>query len=334
MTIDLISGRQRAPRSEDYMTRSAAVAPDHTVAYPLWQAFLARVTNDDIETQGYLKRVIGYCLTGHTTEHALFFLYGTGANGKSVFIKTVTGIMGDYAISAPMEAFVEARGERHPTELAMLQGARLVVASETEEGRKWNESRIKALTGGDIIAARFMRGDFFQFVPSFKLMIAGNHKPALRNVDDAIRRRIHLIPFAVTIPAAERDQELETKLKAEWPGIMQWAVDGCQEWQQQGLNPPPAVVAATDDYVAAEDTLGCWLDESVESGNSWGFESTAELFASWKKWADLGGESMGSKKRFSQMMVDRGYAPKRQSKKRGFTGIRLLRISYSDKDDF
>ena len=282
--------------------------------------------------QSYLQRVAGYCLTGHTIEHAMFFLYGTGANGKSVFVNTFAGVMGDYAITAPMEAFVESRGERHPTELAMLRGARLVIATETEEGRRWNESRIKALTGGDPIAARFMRGDFFEFRPQFKLMIVGNHRPRLRNVDEAIRRRLHLIPFAVTIPAGEQDKTLQKQLEAEWPGILQWAVEGCLEWRRVGLAPPDAVRAATDDYISGEDGFGLWLDECTEVASDWAFERTADLFANWKSWADRTGEFAGTMRRFAQNMQARGFSPKRQAGtgRKGFEGIELRRANYTD----
>ena len=201
MTINLRTGEQYAPRPEDYCTKIAPVAPSGDC--PLWHAFLARVTGDDTELQEYLARVCGYWLTGHTREHALFFLYGTGANGKSVFIDTITGMMGDYATAAPIETFLAARGERHPTELAALRGARLVVAHETDAGRRWNEGRIKQLTGGDTVAARFVRQDFFTYKPSFKICIVGNHKPSLRTVDEAMRRRFHLIPFDITIPPDE-----------------------------------------------------------------------------------------------------------------------------------
>ena len=183
------------------------------------------MTDGDHELVAFLQRVAGYALTGSTSAHALFFLYGTGANGKSVFVNTVAGILGDYHRTAPIETFTASSHERHPTDLAGLRGARLVTAVETEEGRRWAESRIKALTGGDKIAARFMRQDFFEFTPQFKLLIAGNHKPGLRSVDEAIRRRFNLIPFAVTIPDEERDENLTDNLKAEWPGILAWMIE-------------------------------------------------------------------------------------------------------------
>jgi putative DNA primase/helicase len=247
---------------------------------------------------------------------------GHGANGKTVFVETLTGIMGDYAVTAPMETFIESQIDRHPTELALLRGARLVTATETQSGRRWNEARIKSLTGGEKITARFMRQDFFEFTPQFKLLIAGNHKPSLRNVNEAIRRRIHMIPFTVTIPPAERDKELPQKLKAEWPGILQWMVEGCLAWRKEGLNPPKAVVDATADYLAGEDAVGTWIDECCLSGvNNWA--TAAALFESWKGWAESAGERIGSRKGFSQTLLDRGLMAKRQggTGKAGFCGI-------------
>jgi putative DNA primase/helicase len=223
--------------------------------------------------------VLGYGLTGLTREHALFFGYGTGANGKSVLLSTVAGILGEYHKTAPIETFTASNADRHPTDLASLRGARLVTATETEEGRRWAESRIKQLTGGDTVAARFMRQDFFEYRPAFKLIIAGNHKPSLRSVDEAIRRRFHLIPFAVTIPPEERDGDLTEKLKDEWPGILAWLIEGCLEWQAESLLPPKAVVEATDAYLTAEDAMAAWLDEKCEHDpNAW--TSSTYLFGS------------------------------------------------------
>jgi len=323
MTIDLRTGEQYPPRPEEYCTKAGPVPPGGDC--PIWRKFLDRVTDGDGDLQAYLARVCGYWLTGHTHEHALFFLYGTGANGKSVFVETAQGIMGDYAVTAPVETFMTQRGERHPTELAALRGARLVVAPETESGRHWNESRIKQLTGGDTIAARFIRQDFFTFRPTFKLCIVGNHKPSLRIVDEAMRRRFHLIPFNVTIPPAERDPMLAEKLKAEWPGILAWAVKGCLEWRKIGLNPPKIVRDTTDDYLAGEDSFAAWLEERTLPAPKWAFESSADLFESWKTWAEKAGEEVGSRKRFADMLQSRGYTPKRTSNKRGFEGICLLR---------
>ncbi len=328
MTIDLLTGENRPARREDFSTKCSAVEPKE-MATPLWDAFLERITGGDTDLAAYLQRVAGYCLTGHVKEHVLFFLYGTGANGKSVFVNTLAGIWGGYAITAPADLCMASHGERHPTELARLRGARLVTATETTEGRRWDEAKIKMLTGGDTIAARFMRQDFFEFEPHFKLVISGNHKPALRNVDEAIRRRIHLIPFTVTIPPKERDTDLPDKLKAEWPGILAWAVRGCAEWRRQGLNPPKAVRTATDHYLAGEDALALWIEECADPDPTW-FETTSDLFASWKAWADRTGEHVGTRKAFSQRLEERGLVPHRRDHGRGFLGLRIQRPNYTE----
>jgi putative DNA primase/helicase len=237
----------------------------------------------------------------------LFFLYGTGANGKSTFINTLLGIWGDYAQVAQMETFTENKNDRHPTELAALRGSRLVVASETEAGKRWAESRIKALTGGEPVRAHFMRCDDFEFTPQFNLLLSGNHKPALRSVDVAIRRRVQMIPFLVTIPQEDRDKELGKKLQAEWPQILQWAIDGCLAWQREGLNPPAAVRDATEEYFRAEDALLAWMDERVVVSPQAGSTRTSALYRDYKEWAEKAGEYCGSQKRFSQDLQDRGY---------------------------
>jgi len=232
--------------------------------------------------------------------------------------------MGDYACTIPTEMLMTSQNDRHPTELARLRGIRLATGSETEQGRRWAESRIKALTGGDPIAARFMRADFFEFEPTFKLFIVGNHRPSLRGVDEAMRRRLHFVPFEVTIPAEDRDPDLPEKLKAEWPGILRWAIEGCIEWQKTGLAAPETVNRATEEYFSDEDALGTWLSEcGTMDPNGW--EPSAALFNSWKEWAEAAGEYVGTKKSFTQAMEERGFEQKRTSSARGLQGIRLNR---------
>ncbi len=319
---NLKTGERYPPRREDYCTKCAAVAPGGDCN--LWLEFLERVTGGDGELQKYLQRVAGYCLTGHSHEHAIFFLYGTGANGKSVFVNTLAGVWNDYAVIAPAEVFIESHTDRHPTELALLRGARLVVASETQAGRHWNEPRIKLLTGGDKIAARFMRGDFFNFTPQFKLMISGNHKPSLRTVDEAIRRRLHLIPFLVTIPVKERDPDLAEKLKTEWPGILRWAIGGCLDWRRIGLSPPKAVLKATEDYLQTEDDLFSWL-QACAGEDPAAQEKCSDLYASWKDWAERTGRRGGAgfQKAFSEALEGKGCLKRRTNKGVVFSGIQL-----------
>lgn len=324
-TVDLRTGELRAAEMKDYITRTAAVAPAPPGSSPtLWLKFLAESTGEDHELMGFLQRAAGYGLTGSIREHVLFFVYGPGGNGKSVVLNTMAGILGDYAVTAPADTFTAARGERHPTDLAMLHRARLVVSSETEEGRPWAEARIKSMTGGDPITARFMRRDFFTYRPTFKLVIVGNYRPVLRNVDDAVRRRFHIIPF--TRRPECPDRELEAKLHAEWPAILRWMIDGCLEWQRDGLAPPAVVTDATANYFDDQDLVGHWIEEACKTGPQ--CEDThRSLFRSWSKYADANGDRPGSARAFTDAMRKRGFDSVRVihgRSARGFKGIELV----------
>jgi putative DNA primase/helicase len=325
--IDLRTGKQRPHDPNDYLTKVTATSPDPSCPTPVWLKFLERVCKTDVEFISFLQRITGYALTGVTREHALFFCYGTGANGKSTFVNAVTGCIGDYHRVAPIETFTVAKNDRHPTELAALRGSRFVTSIETEEGRRWAESKIKSLTGGDKIAARFMKQDFFEFRPSFKVFIAGNHRPGLRSVDEAIRRRFHLLPFTASIAPEERDEQLGAKLELEWPGILAWMISGCLDWQHRGLDPPPVVRAATTEYLEAEDALSAWIEEAGDPAANT-FELTNSLFNSWRKYAQEAGEYVGSVRKFSQRLEDRGESiglrkGRDSAGLRGFYGLRL-----------
>jgi putative DNA primase/helicase len=305
-TVDLRTGEQREHRRDDSITKCTAAGLADESDCPLWREFLKRVTGADVELEKFLQRVVGYCLTGDISEHALFFAFGTGANGKTVFISTLTDLLSGYAKTAPITTFIASSQEQHPTDVAGLCGARLVTAIETEEGRRWAEAKVKALTGGDKITARFMRQDFFEFSPQFKLLIAGNHKPSLRSVDEAIRRRLYLIPFSVTIPPKERDAKLGEKLRAEWPAILRWAVEGCLNWQKQGLAPPASVLNATAEYLAEEDLIVLWLEDRCTQGRQYSTPS-GELYRNWALWCESAGEKPGSQKLFAQNLEARGF---------------------------
>jgi hypothetical protein len=192
--VDLTSGELRGSQWQDLVTKVASTGPGGS--HLRWLKFIEEVSAGDRALAWYLQKLAGYCLTGSIKEHALFLLHGVGANGKSVFLNTLNEICGDYARVAPADIFVDSQNERHPTDMAMLRGARLVTAQEIEDGKYWAEAKLKMLTGGDLVTARFMRQDNFTYAPQFKLLIAANHKPRLRNVDEAIRRRLHLIPFS------------------------------------------------------------------------------------------------------------------------------------------
>jgi putative DNA primase/helicase len=322
--VDLHTGKLREHRPHDYMTKQTAASP--AGACPMWKKFLKEVTGGDEELQKYLQRITGYFLTGETYEQELFFFYGSGGNGKGVWVQTISGIFKDYHHASSIETFTVARTERHPTELAGLLGARLVTASETEEGRRWAEARIRELTGNDTIETRFMRQDFFNFKPQFKLLFSGNHMPTLRTVNKAITRRFNRIPFAVTIADAQVNRHLTDELKAEWPGVLKWAIEGCLEWQRIGLSPPKVVTEATESYLESEDVLGAWLDECCKLDvNAW--ESSTSLYKSWRNWAMDRDTWIGDEKSFLQRLEDRGGCFRRGKNKektaRGFYGLKL-----------
>jgi putative DNA primase/helicase len=327
--VDLRTGRMRPHERTDRMTKIASATPRG--ACPHWLAFIDQVTQGDKAFADYLQRFAGYCLTGSTQEHALFFLYGTGANGKSVFVNTLFTLLGDYAANAPMDTFMESRGDRHPTDLAGLRGARFVGATETEQGRRWNESKIKEITGGDRVSARFMRQDFFTYLPQFKLVIAGNHKPALRNIDEAMRRRLHLIPFTLTVPPEKRDKLLSTKLLQERDGILAWALQGCLDWQRDGLKPPKCVVDATDEYFDEEDTIGEFLEEECQL-HSQARVSVVDIFERWKNRTEKRGEYVGNSRWLIQQLVRRGFDRGRSSTgAKAVMGLSLKPIDYGER---
>ena len=291
-------------------------------ACPRWDQFLGEITAGDEAFKRYLARLAGYCLTGVTTEHVVFFLFGNGANGKSVFIDVISSVLGNYATAAARDTFVSSRSEQHPTGLAALQGARLITVTETEAGRHWALGRLKAFAGGDTIAARFMHRDYFEFRPVGKLVFAGNHKPALTSFDEAIRRRIHIVPFGVVIPPKRRDKDLTNRLLAERDGILSWMLEGLADWRKVGLSPPAAVQHATHEYFIEEDVVGRWLEEECEQGNSL-TELSSRLFASWQGRAKAIGEDVRSQKWLSGELQKRGFTKSRIGSQgaRGFQGL-------------
>ncbi len=302
-TIDLATGELNEPDPGDYITKQTGVAPEHGEP-TLWLKFLNESLSGDAEAIKFVQQWCGYCLTGETREHALAFVYGPGGNGKSVFLNALIAIMGDYAVTAAMETFTASRNDRHSTELAMLRGARLVSASETEEGRAWAEARVKALTGGDPVTARFMRQDNFTFTPQFKLTIAGNHAPALRNVDDAMKRRFNILPF-VNKPT-NPDPLLDRKLRAEHGKILAWAIAGARDWNARGLSRPEIVQVATDDYFDNQDLFGQWIEEKCSTGESH-WEQPTPLYKSWAEYAVAAGDDPGTQRGLSDRLRKRGF---------------------------
>jgi putative DNA primase/helicase len=321
--VDLRTGRLAAADQKDLISRITAVTPSEAACCTRWMSFLEQATGGDGAVISFIQKWLGYCLTGVTREHALLFVYGPGGNGKGVLLITANGILHDYAVTAALDTFTRTKGERHTTEIAMLAGARFVMTTETEEGHAWAEARIKALTGGDPVTARFMRRDFFTFTPAFKLTISGNHKPTLRNVDDAARRRFLVLPF-IHKPAVPNPHLIE-ELRSEWPGILRWMIDGCLAWQRDGLSPPPAVREATDAYFAEQDMLRQWVDECCDQGADLG-EASGNLFGSWRSFAGGHGEDARNAKWFSTMLERQGFRRAKDCQHfrgRGFLGLRL-----------
>jgi putative DNA primase/helicase len=326
-TVELQSGELRAHRRTDGLTKVTPVSPVAGEA-PLWRACLHTWTQADAELEAFLQRLTGYWLTGSVREEIITVVWGSGANGKTKFIETIRGCLGaGYAGSVAMETLIVTKGEQHPTDLADLRGKRLAITTETDEGRALAEAKVKSLSGGDLIRGRRMRENFFEFAPTHKLVIVGNHRPSLRNVDEAMRRRLVLVPFTAVIPPADRDPQLAEKLRAEYPAILQWMIGGCLAWQTRGLDPPVRVTAATAEYLESADAFGRWLEESCVLGPT-ASATKSEMFQNWKSWAEASGEFVGTQRRLSERLAglpDLDEARLGKSRTRSWIGIGLRR---------
>jgi putative DNA primase/helicase len=328
-TVDLRTGEIRLARREDFITKRTAVAPAESDApCPIWCDFLDKITCGDRELRRYIQQLFGYGLTGDVREECLFFLFGSGGNGKGTLLRTVARVMGDYATSSDMATFTVSKYDRHPTELAKLSGARLVTATETERGRTWAWSRIKELTGNERpISARFMRRDFFEFDVTFKLVFAGNHKPHLPTTAEATARRINLLPFNYTA-RDDRNHMLKVKLAEEYPAILRWMIDGCLDWQANGLLRPKCVVEATRDYLDQQDLFSEWVDAKCTTGLH-DSDTKESLFTSWSNFASANGESAGSGRDFAERMDEARFKATKHTPgahdKRGYLGIAVIR---------
>lgn len=311
-TVDLRAGELHEHRREDLITKLAPVGYDPAATAPTWESFLERVQPDE-EMRAFLQRADGYSATGDTSEQAMLIHHGPGANGKSTHQETVSEALGDYAMRTPTETLLAKRSGGVPNDVARLKGARFVAASETEEGRRLAESLIKDLTGQDTISARFMRAEWFDFKPTHKLHLSTNHKPEIRGTDNAIWRRIRLVPWSVSIPPAEQDRKLPEKLRAELPGVLAWIVRGCLEWRRAGLRPPDQVRRATGDYRAEMDVLAAFLDDCCVQGPAVS-AFAGELWEAWRRWCEQTGEQAGTQKRFGGRLAERGLESVRDSR--------------------
>jgi len=308
-TLDLRTGELRAARKEDMITRILDVDYDPQAQCPTWTAFLHTVMDGREDLIKFLQQATGYSLTGDVREQVLFFLYGKGANGKSTFIEAVMNLLGAYSKHTRPETFMMKKEAGSSNDIADLDGVRMVAAVELEEGRRLAEVLTKQVSGGDTLKARYLFQEYFEFKPQFKLWLCGNHKPKIRGTDHAIWRRIRLIPWCVTIPDDRQDRDLPSKLKAEWPGILAWAVRGCREWQMEGLSKPDAVIAATADYRKEMDVLGDFFDTcvSIEDGAS---TTKKELYETYTQYCNNNGEDSRDrlgKKHFNARVGDMGF---------------------------
>lgn len=333
-TIEL--GRQcefREAERGDLLTRRIAVAFSTKGACPHFEKFLLRIMPEP-EMRDFLQRVLGYCLTGSTRDQSLFLFYGTGQNGKSTLVNVLRHIMGDYAMVSPISTFLAKReggsgGEASP-DLARLPGARLVTAAEPPEGARLDEGKIKEITGGEPIVARHLNQGFFTFKPVFKAIISTNHQPTIRGVDHGIWRRIRLLPFLVQIPDDEVDRDLETKLIAESEAILQWLLDGVEQWFQLGLAPPKAAIAAVEDYRADQDPVGeflkdrCVVTDKINPATGRKDETTAkELYDSYKAWCESQALDSLTGKTFGSKLTARGIGTRKTDGRKVRTGVIL-----------
>jgi len=322
-TVDLRTGVCEPHKREDLINKIAPANYQLEAVCPLWDSFLNRILDSDRELIAFVQRAVGYALTGSVREQVFFLLYGTGANGKSTFLETLRALLGDYAQHTNFATFLAQSSDRPRNDIARLSGARFVTAQEIENGRRFSESTLKQLTGEDTVTARFLYTENFEFKPSFKLFLAANHKPIIRGTDLAIWRRVCLIPFTVTIPEKEQDKELAAKLRGELPGILNWVLDGCRQWQAIGLKPPKAVTDATAVYRSEMDILGQFLAERCIHSKM--FQATAkELYQAYLIWCEEAGDKAISKRAFGLALAERGLIKSKSHSRIIWKGIGLL----------
>ena len=321
--IDLKTGNLLPSTKSQMITKRANVEYDADAKCPVWENALSQMMAGDQDVVEYLQRAVGYSLTGDTREHILFFLHGFGENGKSVFINIIQKLLNDYAAQTPVSTIMKKAKGSIPNDIARLKGARFVSTTETEEDSHISDAEVKHMTGGDTVTARYLHKEFFEFIPQFKLWISGNYKPTLGE-DHGIWRRVILVPFEVTFDAKTRDDQLEDKLTNELPGILNWAIEGCLNWQNQSLkvNPPKKIADATNEYKSDNDRIDSWTYICCKKDPSFSAKSS-ELYESFRNWATANGEPGMSHRTFSQKMVERRYTKKRTSAGIVFIGIKL-----------
>lgn len=333
-TLDLATGDLTPHDRAHRITKYVDIPYDFEAVCPTWMQFLNRVMAERSELIDYLRRAVGYSLTGHTREHCLFMLYGTGANGKSTFTETLCDVLGEYGMRTQFSTWTASERGEATHEIAALAGARFVVSNEAESSARLAEGLVKQATGGDRMRGCFKYQNSFEFVPSLKLWVALNHKPTIRDTDEGIWRRIRLVPFEVTIPPEERDPTLREKLRSELPGILAWAVRGAFEWYHSGLSDPDVVVEATREYRADQDMLGEWIDDCLTVSDS-SSETSAALYKSYKAWCEKNGFRCVTSKKLGMMLKDRGFAQSSgHSRGRMWKGLQVNRDAWDASERF
>lgn len=322
-TLDLRTGELRPHNRKDYITRIIPTEYNPYADFEEWAKFLHRIMNDNAELISFLQRAVGYSLTGSTREQCLFMLYGCGANGKTTFLEAISDVLAGYAQRTPTDTLLAKDTSGISNDIARLKGARFVVASEVEEGKRMAESLVKQMTGGEKMTARFMRAEYFEFMPHFKLWVGTNHKPVIRGTDQAIWRRIKLIPFNVTIPPEERDKNLLNKLRREMPGILNWAVMGCMDWQKNGLGEPEEVIKATNDYRSEMDVLTRFITDCCTTNTQRSIKSSV-LYKKYAEWSRDNNEFTLSQTKFSTRMQEKGFSKIRTSRGMVWEGIAIV----------
>lgn len=323
-TIDLRTGALRPHRREDLITRISPIEFNPQAECERWDAFLWQVLGKDEDLYRYARRLVGYLLTGKTSEQVLHFLYGLGANGKSVFCEILEALLGEYAIVVSPELVMVRRHSGIPNDIARLRGVRAAFMNETTQGAKFDEAKLKDLTGGDTLTGRFLHQEFFDFPPTHKIVIRGNHKPVIAGTDDGIWRRLRLIPFLVSIPPDEQDHQLIDKLRAELPGILKWAIDGCLEWQQEGLKPPQVIVDAVKEYRDESDTLGRFITEHCNTSSKLAQVKSSIFFERYQRFCESSAERWLPAKELPHEMQRRGFQQKRTTAGVLYLGIDLI----------
>lgn len=322
-TVDLRTGELRPHERADLITKVTAASPTDGASCPAWFAFLDRVFGGDAELISYVRSLVGYSLAGVANERILLVLYGMGANGKSTLLETCAEILGPgYAQRAPSSMFLAKSGGGIPNDIARLQGARMVIASETDEGQRLASSTIKQLTGGDTVTARYMYGEFFEFNVQATFWLATNHRPEVAGDDEAMWDRLRQIPFDVRIPVEERDPGLRARLLGEADAILAWAVEGCLSWQRDGLAVPQAVADATGDYRGEMDRLAEFFDDRIYDAPDRSAGVT-EVYAAYGIWARRVGEVPLRRREFDRRLEALGYRKGRTSDRRFWRGMIL-----------